>query len=140
MEKELLAVINGMISAGGMGLLIVAALKWLVGDYFKKAAENREMEKKAIDVRLTDLRDVAGEIRKELQTLKERVADSEKKLLTLMERLSGYSEKFVGLTEALKGFVRSANERMNVIESKADKVIVKVAEITRVSGKKSGNE
>lgn len=145
LERELAAVLNGMVSAGGMGVLLVVVLKWLVGDYFSKAGKIREAELKAFDVRLTDLRNIAGELRVEVKHVNDKLLHSEMAILKASEQIRHHGEKFSqqsenikGLAEAMKGFVQAANERMNYIESKTDKVIVKVGEITRI--KKTGNE
>jgi C-terminal processing protease CtpA/Prc len=137
-ESSLIHIANAALGAGGMGVMLVLAFKWFVGDYFKKAEENRTLEKQAVDSRITDLRNVAGDIKIEVIALKDRFLHTEKLVIQAVERLNSHAEKFAALTEALKGFVRSANDRMNVIESKADKVIVKVGEITR--SKKTGSE
>jgi hypothetical protein len=141
MDKELLAVVNGMISAGGMGLLLVAALKWLVGDYFKKAEENRKLEKEAVDSRITDLRNVAGDIKLEVSAMKERILHTEKVMVQAVTRLGHQSEKFNALTSAFEGFVKTSGERLKVVEVQADQVI-RIGQMmaARIKASKPNNE
>lgn len=154
MDDKLLSITNAALGAGGMGVLLVFALKWFVGDYFKKADENRKLEKEAVDSRITDLRSVAGDlkleaknIKLEVSAMKDRILHTEKTMIQATERLSFQAERFDGLSRALEGFVATANERMGktedqlrVVESKADKAIVAIGQITRLKGGKSGGD
>lgn len=148
MDDKLLSITNAALGAGGMGVLLVFALKWFVGDYFAKAKELREMEKKDVDSRITDLRSVAGElkadakvIKLEVQAMKERILHTEQTMVRSAERLVFQAEKFDGLSKAFEGFVKTTGERLTVVEAQADQVI-RIGQMmaARLKGQKPGKE
>lgn len=141
MDDKLLSITNAALGAGGMSLVLVLALKWFVGDYFKKADENRRLEKEAVDSRITDLRSVAGDIKLEVAALKDRIYHTEKVMVEAITRLSSHSERFDGLSKAFEGFVRTTGDRLKVVETQADQVI-RIGQMmaARLKANKSGNE
>ena len=138
MDEKLLNLINAATAAGGMGLLILAGMKWFVGDYFKTKAENDKRKDDAIQVQINSLRDVAGDIKLEMKELQKRFYQSEGSIIDTVSKLNHQSEKFQALTEAMRGFVKTCAERMTSIENKADKALIAIGTITR--NKKTSNE
>jgi hypothetical protein len=140
-DSTLQKIAQGILQAGGAAAILAALGKWFLSDYFKKADAVRELEKAAVESRITDLRTIAGDIKIEVMAMKERILHTEKVMIEATARLGYQSEKFEKLAKAFEGFVTTTGERLRLVESQSDQVIrIGQAMAARIKGSKNGSE
>lgn len=139
MDASLLKIAEGALQAGGAGLLVVLAAKWFVGDYFAKAKDLRELEKKQVSDAIAGLQKIFAELKGEVIVLKERIWQHEKTMIEGLGRINANNEKMSALMAAFEGFVKTTEQRFRRVEQATSEVIKIGKDIALIRSKKPGS-
>jgi hypothetical protein len=126
-------------TSGGAAVLLYVG-KWLLAEYLKNQEEVRKLEKEAVKGQIGLLDKLMSELKIEVMALKDRIYHNEKQYVEGISRMTSHSDKLVSLTKAMEGFAKTTNERLTIVEAKADQVIRVGKEMAARLRGKTGSE
>lgn len=112
-----------ILKTGGLGALLLGALKWFVSSYFKSREKYEQQKDENFEKRFTRLEMFEKDISIKLDKFKDDLRDYEIRFMAATTKLEAHSGVMKETLSAFKGFVSTSEKRFQELEKTQSEVI-----------------